>query len=174
MKSIIIVLSLILACSNYAQTDAIDKVTEKYENEKGVTSVTITKDMFELFAKMDIGSDDEDGEEAELMNILKNLKEIRILTKEGDKGLVFFKEIKSSISTSGYKKMMEVNDSGEKVQFYVVEKDSKIEKFLLLVGSEDESVMIYIEGLIDLKSISKLAKGLNIDGLEKGMKKVNK
>lgn len=151
-----------------AQTQSLDKIAAKYEGKDGFTSVTVTKSMFDLFAEID-----SEGEDKEFLSILKNLNEIRILTKEGDKEMVFYKEVLSSVSLSGYEKLMEVNDSGEKVKFYVIKKDGKIQKFLLLVGSTDESTVIYIDGIIDMKQISKLAGGLKLDKLEKGMEKVN-
>lgn len=168
MKQLFLILTLSLSFLGLSQADAIDRIADKYEGKEGVTSVSVTKSMFELFSEIET-----EGEDQEFMKILKNLNEIRILTVENDKDLVFYKEVSSSISTSGYQKLMEVNDGGEKVKFYVIKKDSKITKFLLLVGSIDESVVIFIDGLIDMKQISKLAKGLNLDGLEKNMDKVN-
>ncbi len=168
MKQLFLILSVVFAIHTQAQSDALEKIANKYEGKDGVTSVTVTKSMFELFSEMET-----EGEDQEFISILKNLNEIRILTVENDKDLVFYKEVTSNISTSGYQKLMEVNDGGEKVKFFVVKKEGKITKFLLLVGSSSESVVIYIDGIIDMKQISKLAKGLNLDGLEKNMDKVN-
>jgi hypothetical protein len=62
--------------------------------------------------------------------------------------------------------MMVIKEKDENVRFLVREKDSKVVELLLLVGSPDESVMISIQGDIDMKNISKITKSLNIEGME--------
>ena len=164
-----IVLSFLILGVNlvFGQTEALDKIAEKYQGKEGVTIVTVTKSMFELFSEMEVS-----GEDQEFISILKNLNEIRIITKESDKELTFYKEVSSSVSTSGYQKLMEVNEAGETIQFFVIKKDGKIRKFLLLVGSSSESVVIYIDGIFDMKQLSKLAGNLNLEGLQKSVDKI--
>jgi len=54
----------------------------------------------------------------------------------------------------------------------VLEKASVITGFLM-IGGGNENVLICITGNIDLKSISKLSKAMDIDGMEE-LDKINK
>ena len=52
------------------------------------------------------------------------------------------------------------------IKFLINEKDGKIIELLLIAGGVDENALISIQGNIDLKTISKLSKSMQIDGLE--------
>ncbi|MEZ5197060.1 MAG: DUF4252 domain-containing protein [Bacteroidales bacterium] len=41
-----------------------------------------------------------------------------------------------------------------------------IKELLMVVGGQDDNALISIQGDIDLKTISKLSKSMNIDGME--------
>jgi hypothetical protein len=67
---------------------------------------------------------------------------------------------------SEYKEMMVVKDQKEEVLFLARESGGRITEFLLIVSGGSEDVLIAIQGDIDLESISSIAKGLDMPGLE--------
>ncbi len=44
--------------------------------------------------------------------------------------------------------------------------DGEIRELLLIAGGKDSNVLISIQGLINLKTISKLSKSMKVEGLE--------
>jgi hypothetical protein len=77
-----------------------------------------------------------------------------------------YNEAVKTINTKGYDQLMTVRTEDEKVQFLVKEDADVISELLLLVGEEDEFVMVSFIGNIHLNKISKLAKVLDVQGAE--------
>ena len=67
-----------------------------------------------------------------------------------------------------YNELMVVKDKDSDVVFLSREEKGVIVELLLIAGGADESdnVLISIQGEIDLETISKLSKTLNIEGME--------
>jgi len=65
-----------------------------------------------------------------------------------------------------YKDMMVVKDQEEEVLFLAKESGGKITEFLLIVSGGGDDALIAIQGDIDLESISSIASGLDMPGLE--------
>ncbi|MFH1319539.1 MAG: DUF4252 domain-containing protein [Bacteroidota bacterium] len=180
MKKIAVHLILILVpFLIQAQTTPMDALFDKYSGEEGYTSVYISKYMFELFAK--IVDEEEDKEFKEVVGGLNSIKILATDEKAGAKqNKEFYKEILNSLSEIDYKELMIVKDGAEEVKFLIHEKDGKISGLVMVVGGEDESVLISMDGNIDLKNISKLSKSMNISGMEhldkieKNKKDINK
>lgn len=143
-----------------AQSDAIEKYFEKYMDDESFTMVYVSPRMFQMFAEID----PEDMEE-ELKEVISDIKGLRILTTENNT-MALYKEAQKTIRTSEYEVLMTVRDEGSNVNFLIKEEGDLIKELLLLVGGEDEFVMISFVGNIDLDKISKLSKSMDIDGLE--------
>lgn len=145
-----------------AQADAIDKYFQQYVDDDRFTVVYISSKLFELIGKLDVdGIDFEDDEAEAMMEIAKDLKGLRILVAEED-ALELYKEAKKKIDTKEYEILMTVRDKdGENVEFLVKEQGEKtINELLLMVGGEEEFVLISFAGIIDLDKVSKLAKSI--------------
>jgi hypothetical protein len=76
--------------------------------------------------------------------------------------------------TLQHQEIMVVKEKDQDVKFYVKEEKNKVAELLLVVGGKDENVLISIQGDIDMKNISKLAKSMNIEGMENLEKMKNK
>jgi hypothetical protein len=147
-----------------AQTDAITKYFDKYVNDERFTVVYISPKMFEILGKLDL-EELKDEEAQIIMEVVKDLKGLRVLTTEQDP-LKFYEEAKAKIKTSEYEILLTVRDEGENVQFLIKDEGNMIKELLLLVGGEDEFVMLSFMGDIDLAKISRLAKKLDVKGVE--------
>lgn len=166
MKNIFIVLlvavaSLAMPNQAQAQNDAITKYFDKYMDDENFTVVYISSKMFEMFAKLDPDVDEE------VKSVINDLKGLRILVRENG-GLKYYKEAIKKIDFNEYEELMTVRDDGTNVKFVVREEGDLIKELLLIVGGDDEFVLMSFMGIIDLAKISKLAKDMDIDidGLE--------
>lgn len=158
---------LLVANLASAQSDAISSYFAQYVEDERFTVVYISPKMFDMIAKLDLAelADNGDKEAKVALEMISDISGLRILTSEQTPN-VFYKEAKSKLTNSSMESLMTVRtDDGENVNFYVKESGDTINELLLLVGG-DEFVMLSIEGNIDLKKISKLAKALDVKGAE--------
>lgn len=155
---------------------------EQHAEEDGFTTVYISSKMFELFANIEI-EDDEEAEE--IIDIVQELKGIRILVydaeqeEEDENGntltirndkynpQALYNEVYSKLPKNHYEDLMVVKSDGTDVKFMVRESSrGVIEELLMLVGEEDTFVFMSIVGTIDLKKISRLANSVEVEGLD--------
>lgn len=163
MKKIAIIFVLaFISVTLMAQNKVVDKLFEKYADREGYTSVVITKHMFNLFSSIETKEDDE------YMNMIKNLKNIRILSGPdgGEEGVNFYKEIMSNLPKGEYEEIMAIKDSGKDIKFLVKKEKNIIAELLMIVGGGGDNVIISISGDINMKTISKLSKSMGIQGME--------
>ena len=155
---------IMISLSAFAQKNPVDKLFEKYGGKDGFTTVLISSKMFSMFSDMEAGDD-------EFNNMISNIESIKILATEDesllDPGINFYKEIMDELSLDDYEELMVVKEKDQDVKFLVKEKDDIIVELLLVIGGEGNNALISIRGIIDLKSISKLSKSMNIEGFEK-------
>ena len=175
MKHLTILLVMILVpFVAGAQSGPVDKLFDKYSGKDGYTTVYITKYMFSMFKETE-KSDEPD----ELNKVLGKLNSIKILAVEDPSfipaGTNFYDEIMKELPREKYNELMVVKEKDSDVVFLAREEKGVIVELLLIAGSSDvsDNVLISIQGEIDLENISKLAKGLNIEGMEE-LEKIDK
>lgn len=151
---------LMLSISGFSQVDAISTYFNKYQEDTSFTVVYISPKMFEMISKLA-----EDEIEPEIQEVIKDLKGLRILTTERN-GMKYYNEVTKTLNLKSYEELMTVRDGDSNVRFVVKDSGDIIEELLLLVGSEDEFVMISFVGKIDLEKIAKLSNSADINGLE--------
>ena len=145
------------------QTSAVDKVFDKYSGKEGYTTVYISSFMFNMLNSLET----DDPEFDEFKKATAGINSIKILTQDGGDSEAFGKELLNMLPRSEYQEMMVVKDQDEDVLFLAREEGGKISEFLLIVsGGDGEDVLIAIQGDIDLESISSIASGLDMPGLE--------
>lgn len=144
------------------QTSAVDKVFDKYNGKDGYTTVYISSFMFNMLNSLET----DDPEYNEFKKATSGIKSIKILTQEGGNSESFGAELLKMLPRSEYQEMMVVKDKDEDVLFLAREVNGKITEFLLIVSGGGEDALIAIQGDIDLKSIAKIASGMDLPGLE--------
>jgi hypothetical protein len=162
MKSIYFLIFLIaLPLVVSAQQSPADKIFEKYSGREGYTSVFISRHMFRLFSGMET-------KDKEIENILGNLTGIRILASEGKQpaGVNFFREIMRDLPKDQYQELMVIKEKGQDFQFLIREHEGTITELLMIAGGESNNALISIQGNIDLNTIAKLSRSMNIGGLD--------
>jgi hypothetical protein len=65
-----------------------------------------------------------------------------------------------------YQELMVIKEKGQDFKFLIREKDGIISELLMVAGGNSNNALISIRGNIDLNTISKLSRSMNIDGLD--------
>jgi hypothetical protein len=148
-----------------AQETPANSFFNKHSGENGYTSVHITQYMFDLFSKIS-----NEKEEKDFKEVTSKLTSIKILTVDSsfyvNSDTKFEKEILSTLPESIYKELMIIREGRETIKFLINEKGKKISEFIMIVYGTPEPVLIFLEGDISLKQISKLSKTMNVKGFE--------
>jgi len=161
MKKLALILAVVLPMAVFAQKTAVDKLFEKYANQKGFTTVNISGKLLGFAAQLDTGDES-------TKDMLAGLNGIRILSVEDNelnKNLNFYEELNKDgfFKDNNYEVLMEVTEDDEVVRFLAKDAgNGKISDLLLVVGGDDNA-LISISGIIDPKNISKITKAANID-----------
>lgn len=145
---------------------------DSFENERDVTSVVVTKNMFKLLSKMDLNSSD--PETKEYLNMVNNLDNIKVFTTENP---VVAKRMNSAVSdyvtaSKSLGELMRINDEGKNIRFYSKEGSNEnfVSELLMhlegMVDGKPTTVIMSITGNIDLRKISQLTKDLKVPGSE--------
>lgn len=156
---------LLLTVSVNAQDDAISKYFDQYLDDDNFTVVYVSGKMFDMIAKVDIDELKEEEAQA-IMDVAKDIKGLRVLVTDVDPKQ-YYKQARKLIKTDdGYEVLLTVRDKGDNVNFWIKEKNNVIEELFLLVGSEDEFVLVSFLGKLDLNKIAKLADTIEMTGAE--------
>jgi hypothetical protein len=162
MKRIVMFIALLVPLALAAQKSPVDKLFEKYANQKGFTTVNISGKLLGFAGKLDTG-------DPETSKMLNNLTGIRILSVDDEEvtGKVnFFEEMEGDgfFKNNGYESLMDVTESDQVVRFYAREASGgKFSELLLVVGGKDDNTLISIRGLIDPENIGKITGALDVD-----------
>ena len=159
IKNLFILCFMAFAVAMTAQTDAISKHFSSYVNNSDFNVIYISPQMMDMIAEID------DDTDKDVKEALDNLSGLRILTTAKTPA-DFYKKATSTLGSSDLKSLMTMKSAtGENVNFFVRNAGDKTEELLMVVGG-DEFVMLSMEGDINLRKVSKLAKALDIKGAE--------
>lgn len=175
MKKIAIIIALAIApIVSWGQNPF-----DSFEDEKDVTAVVVTKNMFKLLSKMDLSSTDPEAQA--YLKMVDNLDNIKIFTTENP---AVGKKMDASVAkyiaaSKGLGELMSVKDDGKNIKFYSKEgvNDNFVSELLMhmdgIVNGKPTTVIMSITGNIDLKQISKLTEELKVPGSDQ-LKNIDK
>ncbi|MBE0637856.1 MAG: DUF4252 domain-containing protein [Bacteroidales bacterium] len=148
---------------------------KKYGSGDGFTVVSINKDLFTLL--LEIGQETDAQEISEVQEVIKGLETIKILMYDANKGtdpsfLPKFKEELDAMKLNEYSELMMVREQDDIVRFMIRKDGEIINELLLLISQPDEAGFVSITGNINIKSIAKISRTMNIQGLE-NLEKIN-
>jgi Domain of unknown function (DUF4252) len=163
--------AVMLMCSiaASAQNDAIAKFFTKYQTDESFSQVTISGKMFSMMANIEGDTE----EEKAMINTISKIKGLKILSKsEARNSRELYKEAISMIPTSSFEELMSIRDKDKDMKFFTKESGGKISELVMVMGGNEEFMVLSLFGEINLKDISKIGKSVNIEGLE-NLEKVN-
>jgi hypothetical protein len=160
MKRVVLfIFVLALPAFIMAQNSAVDKLFAKYQGKKGITTVSVSPELFKMVNAMGI-------EEIEDQDFpLDKVASVKILTIEDEEGyedVNFYEEIKKDLNVDDFEEVMTVNDGGEVVRMWMKVEKKAVSEFLLIVGGDD-NVLIYITGNFDMNDLEELADMVDSD-----------
>lgn len=141
---------LLLCCASigFAQ----DKLFEQYADMDNVTSVFISKKMFDLMPDIETG-------DLNLKDLRGKIDNLQILTTEKKEIQEQMQKDFSSLITQSHEELMRVKDGKDKVTFYVRQSDDGlIREMLMLVDSDSEFVVIRLNGKFTPEDIRKITE----------------
>lgn len=149
----------------------IDKVFEKYAGQDRFTTVNISKEMFQMFQQMG-SANAKDTNMVELKKMMEQLNGLKVLTYSFDstdmvKAVSVYNEFAGAFPSGTYKELMTINEGREFIKFMTKQDASgKINEMVMLMKNKSEVAVLSLTGTIDLSTVSKLSKGMNIHGME--------
>ena len=142
-----------------AQNGAVDKLFAKYKGKKGVTTVNVSPELFQMINAMGI----EEIEEQEFpMDKIASVKILTIEDEEGYEDVNFYEEIKKDLDVDDFAEVLTVDDGGEVVRMWMKVDKNTVSEFLLIVGGDD-NVLIYITGDFNMNDLEELAESIDHD-----------
>ena len=170
MKTKIILLSLLMTSIVWGQD-----VFEKYEYNDNVTYFSISPKMFQMLAKLSIETNDPQADQ--LLSMVKKIKTFKVITTENEEvGEDINEWAIKYIKARKLEELMRVRDKEAYVDFYVKsDNDNSVSELIMFVteikeahiklgNRSPETVLLYLNGEIDLEQISKLVNQMNLPG----------
>ena len=154
---------LAFASTLTGQNDAITKYFDQYKNDDRFTIVNVSPKLFEMIATLAA----EEIKDPEVLEMISEMKGLKILKTEITP-MKFYEEAIAKINTKEYEELMTVRDVDQNVKIMVKDQENGniVNEMLLLVGGTDEFVMLSFIGKIHLNKLAKLAKNMDIDGIQ--------
>ncbi len=164
MKKLMIgAVMMVLSVAANAQGDAVAKFFAKYQDDETFTQVKVSQKMFGLFTNFQVDK----PEDKEVIDAISKIQGLRVLAKhETRDARMLYKEALSAINVKEYEELMSVRDKDKDIKFLIKENAGKIGELVMVMGGNDEFMVLTLFGEIDLKKISNIGKKMNIEGLQ--------
>lgn len=168
MKKLILMLTLLFSFffQINAQKARLDQLFEKYQEAEGVTSIKISKPMFNMLNKLNI-ADDELSQIKPLLSKINGLKILivekpAVSAKPEDQSrqnqfLKLQSDITSSLKNMKYEELITVNSKDNKIKFLSSDATNGIlDDLLLSINSEGNTMLLMLEGKISMDDVNNL------------------
>ena len=172
MKKFFTILSLVSTSLVFTQS-----LFEKYEDMDNVSSVVVNQKMFGMLAEMKVKTND--SETDAFLDQIKMLNSLTVFTTtDTSVSDAISADVKTYVKASKLEELMRVKDGDQNIKFYVQSgrDEFHVSELLMLVRgrlSSDETVLLSLNGDIDLRTLAVLTEQLNVPGgkqLEKASK----
>jgi arginine repressor len=163
MKNIITLTLALLLTTSMMFGQSLNSFFSDLEDRDDVAIVSVNKEMFKMFAAMDI---DVDG--ADVKEMVKDINSLKIYIQEDNADYEVFKQARTLAQSSSMSELISVKDGSERVYLYTDKSDGDkyVENLLLLVREPDQNIFIRLDGKVNLDDLSKLTDNIGIDGLQ--------
>ena len=153
-----------------AQNDVIAKFFSKYDGDESFSKVVISGKMFSMMANIDGNTENEKA----MISAISKIKGLKILKKDDARNSrELYKEALAMVPAGQFEELMTVRDKDKDMKFFTKESGGKISELVMVMGGNDQFMVMSLFGEIDLKEMGKIGKAVNIDGLH-NLDKMNK
>jgi uncharacterized glyoxalase superfamily protein PhnB len=154
---------VVLSVAAQAQNDVIAKFFSKYDGDESFSKVNISGKMFSMMANIDGNTEDEKA----MIGAISKIKGLKILKKDDARNSrELYKEALSMVPMPQFEELMTVRDKDKDMKFFTKESGGKISELVMVLGGNEEFLVMSLFGEIDLKEMGKIGKSINIDGLQ--------
>lgn len=163
MKKVMLGVVMMLSVAAQAQNDVIAKFFNKYDGDESFSKVSISGKMFSMMANIDGNTE----EEKAMIGAISKIKGLKILKKDDARNSrELYKEALSMVPAGQFEELMTVRDKDKDMKFFTKESGGKISELVMVLGGNEEFLVMSLFGEIDLKEMGKIGKSVNIDGLQ--------
>ena len=126
--------------------------------------------MFSMMANIDGNTENEKA----MISAISKIKGLKILKKDDARNSrELYKEALAMVPAGQFEELMTVRDKDKDMKFFTKESGGKISELVMVMGGNDQFMVMSLFGEIDLKEMGKIGKAVNIDGLH-NLDKMNK
>ncbi len=167
MKNLIILFAVTFSqfFTVFGQKNELNQLFDKYEDSEGIMSIKISKPMFGMLSKLNIG----DAQIAQIQPILGKINSMKMLIVSKPKTreeaqrmehvLTLGKEINSTLESLNYREIMAINNNGSKLKFLSSEpKNGVMEDVLLRMDSGDDKIVMMMDGKLTMNDFNDIIK----------------
>jgi hypothetical protein len=116
-----------------------------------------------MMANIDGNTEDEKA----MISAISKIKGLKILKKDDARNSrELYKEALSMVPAGQFEELMTVRDKDKDMKFFTKESGGKISELVMVLGGNEEFLVMSLFGEIDLKEMGKIGKSVNIDGLQ--------
>ena len=172
-------LSLVLIGFMLSLTVKGQSIFERFADHEDVSLVSISPKMFKMLGQLSVSLDDPEAQE--YIDMVSSIENFKVLISGNDEvTAAMSKWAAEQLSSKDLEELMTIKDADADVAFYVKngKSDDRVEKLIMYVNGVNpeiikdsplgerlvETIILLIEGDIDLKQISKLTDQMSLPG----------
>ena len=172
-------LSLVLIGFMLSLTVKGQSIFERFADYDDVSLVSISPKMFKMLGQLSVSLDDPEAQE--YIDMVSSIENFKVLISGNDEvTAAMSKWAAEQLSSKDLEELMTIKDADADVAFYVKsgKSDDRVEKLIMYVNGVNpeimkdsplgertvETIILLIEGNIDLKQISKLTDQMSLPG----------
>lgn len=161
MKNLLALVFALCAFSASAQDDAVARLFDHHLQDPRFTSAFISARMFEVMAeKTDVAMDED------VRKMIRTMKGMRVVQLSGQDGAPFLKPAADKLQGAKYEELMSLREKGEQVRFYTLGGGARVKELVMVVAGPQRFLLLSMVGDIDLATVSRLSKSLNVQGAD--------
>ena len=158
---------------------AQQSVFDKFDGPADVTTVVVSKKMFEMIGNVKM--EGKDKETQQYLKLVKKLHNLKVFTTANTKIAADMKvTTEKYLKTAGLEELMRVNDGGQNIRILIKTgaTSTQIKELLMFIdgSGKNETVLMSLTGNFDLNELSVLTDKMNLPGgsvLDKASKSKN-
>ncbi|MDR1004689.1 MAG: DUF4252 domain-containing protein [Prevotellaceae bacterium] len=157
-KHIMTALLLGIACvqASYAQNSATQSLFDKYADTDGVTTVYISKTMFDMMPVI-VGNIT-----GQFTSLKGKLTSLNVLNCDNASLIPQLRKEVSQLVRKGHQELMRVRDGKERTTFYAAMKGNRIDDLLMIIDSAESNdpdfSIIWVQGSFTLQDVQQLTE----------------
>ena len=143
---------------NNAFGQDLNKLYTEYAGNEKVNMVNLQSGLISLAANF-LKEEDKD-----LKEVIRSIDNIRLMiTEDKSIGKDISDEANKIMNKMDYEELIRMNDEGEKIRVLANQDGNKVQELIVMVAEEGESILLQLNGNIDLDKVSAALKALDID-----------